>query len=94
MLRQVLPRIGYVAVGLLYATIGVIAARIAFLGAQDRAAGMHGSLTVLFRQAEGRTILTGVAGGLACFALWRVIQTFTFRGDFIMRVGWAITAIG
>jgi uncharacterized protein DUF1206 len=94
MLRQVLPRVGYVAVGLLYATIGVIAARIAFLGAQDRAAGMHGSLTVLFRQAEGRTILTGVAAGLACFALWRVIQTFTFRGDFIMRVGWAITAIG
>ena len=94
MLRQVLPRAGYVAAGLLYATIGVIAARIAFLGARDRAAGMHGSLTVLFRQPEGRAILTGVAAGLACFALWRLIQTFTFRGDFITRVGWAITAIG
>src|SRR5262249_59646681 len=25
---------------------------------------------------------------------WRLIQTFTFQGDFITRVGWAITAIG
>jgi len=94
MVRHVLPRVGYSAVGLLYATIGVVAARIAFLGAKDRAAGMDGSLAVLFRQQEGRTILAVVAGGLACFAAWRLIQTFTFQGDFITRVGWAITAIG
>jgi hypothetical protein len=91
---RVLPRVGYAAVGLLYATIGVIAARIAFLGVKDRAAGMHGSLAVLLRQPEGRTILFAVAAGLACFALWRLIQTFTARGNFITRVGWAITAIG
>src|SRR5262245_58151680 len=94
MLRQVLPRVGYSAVGLLYATIGVVAARIAFLGAEDRAAGMRGALTVLLRQPEGRSILIGVAAGLACFAGWRLIQTFTLRGDFITRAGWAITAIG
>src|SRR5512143_418040 len=94
MLRQFLPRVGYAAVGLLYATIGVVAARIAFLGAKDRTAGMHGSLAVLLRQPEGRSILTAVAAGLACFSVWRLIQTFTARGDFIARVGWAITAIG
>ena len=91
---RVLPRVGYAAVGLLYATIGFVAARIAFLGARDRATGMHAALTVLLRQPEGRTILTAVAVGLACFAAWRLIQTFTFRGDFITRIGWAITAIG
>jgi hypothetical protein len=94
MLRQVLPRVGYAAAGLLYATIGVVAARIAFLGAEGRTAGMHGSLAVLLRQTEGRAILTAVAAGLACFCLWRLIQAFTFRGDFITRIGWAITAIG
>src|SRR5580765_8818198 len=91
---RMLPRVGYAAVGLLYATIGSVAARIAFLGVKDRAAGMHGSLAVLLRQTEGRAILAAVAAGLACFALWRLIQTFTARGNLITRVGWAITAIG
>jgi hypothetical protein len=91
---RVLPRVGYAAVGLLYATIGFVAARIAFLGVKDRAAGMHGSLAVLLRQPEGRAIVTAVAAGLACFAAWRLIQTFTFEGNFLTRVGWAITAIG
>ena len=91
---RVLPRVGYAAVGLLYATIGFVAARIAFLGARDRTAGMHGALTLLFRQPEGRAILVAVAAGLGCFAAWRLFQTFTARGDFVTRVGWIITAIG
>lgn len=94
MLRQVLPRVGYSAVGLLYATIGFIAARIAFLGARDHVAGMHRALSVLLLQGRGRWILTAVAAALACFALWRVMQTFSGRGGLITRAGWAITAIG
>ena len=94
MLRHVLPRIGYAAVGLVYATIGVVAARIAFLGAKDRTAGLHGALNVLFHQSQGRTILIIVGGGLACFSLWRAIQTFSGRGGFLDRAGWAVTAIG
>jgi hypothetical protein len=94
MLRHVLPRAGYAAMGLIYATIGVIAARIAFLGARGRVAGMHGALSALLRQPEGRAILTAVAAGLACFAVWRTIQTFSGRGGAITRAGWAITAIG
>jgi len=94
MLSNVLPRVGYAAVGLVYATIGVVAARIAFLGAKGRVAGLHGALSVLLRQTQGRAILIGVAGGLACFSLWRLIQTFSGRGGFLTRAGWAITAIG
>jgi hypothetical protein len=94
MLWRVLARVGYAAMGLVYATIGVVAARIAFLGARDRVAGMHGALSLILRQWEGRWILTGVAAGLACFAVWRTIQTFSGKGGLITRAGWAITAIG
>ena len=38
MYRHVLPRVGYAAMGLVYVTIGIIAARIAFLGAQVESA--------------------------------------------------------
>src|SRR5215467_454267 len=94
MFGSALPRIGYAAVGLVYATIGVVAARIAFLGAKDRAAGLHGALSVLFHQPQGRTILIALGAGLACFSLWRAIQTVSGRGNLIDRAGWAITAIG
>ncbi len=94
MLRQILPRAGYAAMGLIYATIGFIAARIAFLGTRGQVAGMHGALWALFRQWEGRAVLTAVAAGLACFAIWRTVQTFSGRGGVITRAGWAVTAIG
>src|SRR5437016_281120 len=94
MYGRVLPRVGYAAMGLVYVTIGIIAARIAFLGARDHLAGMHRALTVLLRQNEGRWVLSGVAAGLACFAVWRAIQTFSGSGGLIARAGWAITAIG
>jgi Domain of Unknown Function (DUF1206) len=94
MYRRLLPRVGYAAMGLVYATIGVIAARIAFLGARDRIAGMHGALSVLLQQWQGRWILSAVAVGLASFAVWRTIQTFSAKGGLIARAGWAITAIG
>ena len=94
MLGRVLARVGYAAMGLVYATIGIIAARIAFLGARGRLAGMHGALSALLEQWEGRTILTAVAAGLACFAVWRTIQTFSGNGGLIARLGWAFAAIG
>ena len=94
MYRSVLPRVGYAAMGLVYVTIGIVAARIAFLGARDHLAGMHRALAVLLEQREGRWVLSGVAAGLACFAVWRTIQTFTGRGGLIARAGWAVTAIG
>ncbi len=91
---RVLPRVGYAAMGLLYATIGLVAARVGFLGAKDRVAGMRRALAVLLLQRQGRWVVTGVAAGLACFALWRVLQTISGRGGLITRAGWAITAIG
>src|SRR5437667_8115793 len=94
MYRGVFRGLGYAAMGLVYVTIGIIAARIAFLGARDHLAGMHRALAVLLQQREGRWVLSGVAAGLACFAVWRTIQTFSGRGGLIARAGWAVTAIG
>jgi len=94
MFWRALARVGYAAMGLVYVTIGIIAARIAFFGVRGRVAGMRGALSALLHQPEGRSILTAVAAGLACFALWRTVQTFTGRGGAIARAGWAITAIG
>ena len=95
MLRTVLPRAGYAALGLLYVTIGLIAARIGFLGSRDRLAGMPGALRFLLRQKEGPWILTGVAAGLLALAAWRLIQALTARrSGFITRAGWLIAAIG
>jgi hypothetical protein len=89
---RVLPRVGYAAMGLVYMTIGIIAA--GYVPARGTPAGMHGALAVLLRQWEGRWVLSGVAAGLTCFAVWRTYQTFSGRGGLIARVGWAITAIG
>jgi len=80
--------------GLVYATVGVLSARIAFLRARGRVAGLHGALAFLLGQKQGRGIVTAVAVGLACFAVWRTIQAFSARGGMIARAGWAITAIG
>ncbi len=95
MLRQVLPRLGYAAVGLLYVTVGFIAARIAFLGSRDRVAGMQGALRVLLQQTEGAWILGATAAGLLAFAAWRWMQTFSAKGvSFFTRAGWLVAAVG
>jgi hypothetical protein len=95
MLRHVLPRIGYGAVGLLYVTVGLVAARIAFLGSRDRVTGMYGALRLLLQRPEGPWIVGGIAAGLIGFAAWRIIQTFTSRrANLIARAGWLAAAIG
>jgi len=95
MLRHLLPRIGYAAVGLLYVTVGLVAARIAFLGSRDRVTGMNGALRLLLQRPAGPWLVGGVAVGLIGFAAWRAIQTFTSRrADLIARGGWLAAAIG
>jgi Domain of Unknown Function (DUF1206) len=95
MLRQVLPRVGYAVVGLLYVTVGFLAARIALLGSRDRVAGMEGALRTLLSQTEGAWIVAAMAAGLLAFAIWRLMQTFSARkAGFLRRAGWFVTAAG
>lgn len=94
MLRHVLPRAGYAAAGLLWITIGLIAARIGFLGSRDRVAGMPGALRFLLYQKDGPWILGAVALGLAALAAWRGMQAASGRGAAITRAGQAAATVG
>src|SRR5260370_26124696 len=95
MLRRVLPRVGYAAVGLLYIIVGFLAARIAFLGSRDRISGMQGALRALLSQTEGAWIVGAMAAGLFAFAIWRLMQTFAARpASFLLTAGWFVAAGG
>src|SRR5688500_18031438 len=86
-------RVGFVAKGVLYLTIGVLSARAA-LGAGGRTVtDTHSAMNVL-NGAFGRPLLAVLAGGLAGYGLWRVIAAFTdAEGDgrdakgIAMRIG-------
>ena len=79
MLRSFLSRIGFTATGIVYLTIGLLAARIAFLGTRDRVAGVPGALRHILSRPYGVFALWFVALGLAAFALWRFVRAASPR---------------
>jgi hypothetical protein len=67
-----LARAGYLAKGLVYLLIGILALQAA-AGAGGRTTGTTGAFRVLLGQPFGRWILWLVAIGLAGYAVWRMI---------------------
>jgi Domain of Unknown Function (DUF1206) len=67
-----LARVGYLAKGLLYITIGLVAARAAF--GPGRTTDTQGALRVVHGMTFGRVILLVMAGGLIGYAVWRVVE--------------------
>ncbi len=68
-----LGRFGHIAIGIVYATIGVLAA----LTALSRGGGTidsHGALAWIVQAPFGRVILGALALGFAGYAAWRFIQ--------------------
>jgi hypothetical protein len=71
-----LARVGYAAKGVLYATVGFLAAQAA-LGRGGRTTDSRGALKEVLGAPYGRALLGVVALGLAGYALWRLVQAVT-----------------
>ncbi|CAN5859879.1 DUF1206 domain-containing protein [soil metagenome] len=68
-----LARLGYVAKGVVYAVIGFLALREA-IGAGGRATDPSGAIHSIGTQPFGGVMLALPAVGLACYAMWKVVQ--------------------
>jgi hypothetical protein len=72
----VLARIGFLAKALLYATVGILAARAAF-GTGGRTTDLGGALREVVRAPMGTVTLYVIAAGLAGYAVWRLVDAIT-----------------
>jgi fumarate reductase subunit D len=74
-----LARAGFVARGVVYAIIGVLAVELA-LGAGGKATNQQGPLRTIARQPLGKVLLILVAIGLGGYALWRLLHGLLGHG--------------
>jgi Domain of Unknown Function (DUF1206) len=68
-----LGRFGHVAIGLVYATIGLLAAQTA-LSRGGGTTDSHGALAWIVQAPFGRVLLAALALGFAGYAAWRFVQ--------------------
>ncbi len=71
-----LGRVGYVAQGVLYGIVAVIAASVA-LGGERSTADQSGALGSLTDSAAGTVLLVLLAAGLAAMAVFRLVEVFS-----------------
>ncbi len=74
-----LARAGFVARGVIYALIGVLAFKLA-LGDGGRSASQQGALRTIVNQPFGEVLLILIAIGLAGYALWRLVHALLGHG--------------
>ena len=74
-----LARGGFVARGVVYGIIGVLALKLAF-GAGGKATDQKGALETVAQQPFGKVLLILVAIGLAGYALWRFVRAALGHG--------------
>ena len=74
-----LARSGFVARGLIYAIIGVLAVKLA-LGAGGKTTNQQGAMKTIAQQPFGEVLLILVAIGLAGYAFWRLTRALLGHG--------------
>ena len=74
-----LARGGFVARGVVYGIIGILALKLAF-GVGGKATDQKGALETLAQQPFGKVLLILVAVGLAGYALWRFVRAALGHG--------------
>ena len=76
---EALARAGFVARGVIYGTIGLLAIQIA-MHAGSKSADQRGAMVTIQQQPFGRWLLIAVAIGLGGYSLWRFVQAFFGSG--------------
>jgi len=74
-----LARAGFVARGLIYGIIGILAIKLA-TGSGGASASQQGALKTIAHQPFGKVLLILVAIGLAGYALWRLLHALLGHG--------------
>lgn len=74
-----LARAGFVARGLIYGIIGILAIKLA-AGAGGKTTNQQGALRTIAHQPFGKVLLILVAIGLAGYALWRLVRALLGHG--------------
>jgi len=76
---EALARIGFVARGVIYATIGLLAIQVAIHSSNEKT-NQRGAMQTIEEQPFGHGLLIAVAIGLGGYALWRFVQAAYGRG--------------
>jgi hypothetical protein len=76
---ELLSRAGFVARGLIYGIIGILALKLAF-GHGGKLTDQKGALHTVAQQPFGKILLTLVAIGLGGYSLWRLIRAAIGHG--------------
>lgn len=76
---EALTRIGFVARGVIYATIGLLAIQVA-MHSSNKATDQRGAMETIQKQPLGHWLLIAIAIGLGGYALWRFVQATIGHG--------------
>jgi len=76
---EALARIGFIARGVIYATIGLLAIQVAIHSSNEKT-NQRGAMQTIEEQPFGHGLLIAVAIGLGGYALWRFVQAAYGRG--------------
>jgi len=76
---EALARAGFIARGVIYGIIGILAIKVA-LGAGGKTTNQTGALKTIAHQPFGKVLLILVAIGLGGYALWRLIHALVGHG--------------
>jgi hypothetical protein len=77
---EALARAGFVARGVVFAVIGVLALKLA-LGSGGKTTSQQGALETIAHEPFGQVLLVIVAIGLAGYAFWRLVSAFAGLRD-------------
>jgi hypothetical protein len=76
---ELLARAGFVARGLIYGVIGILAIKLA-VGAGGQTTNQQGALKTIAQQPFGKVLLILVAIGLGGYACWRILRALLGHG--------------